>query len=260
MAERVPPPLSPSAQQLLHAFRDDESPTELDRRRGLQSVYSRLEEEPASARAGQFYAKVIAVTVMLAAAVLLTLKFVGVGVTALTDQARQPAMEAPYQGAGNSEGGQAVEGTPPTPAPRRVVRGPVEHAVVVEPEPEPEVPAVAEPPPVATPPIRHKAPAAPSARAPTTAEDLQAELALIKRARDAEQRQRPAEGLAALAEHARRFPRGTLADERRVMKAELLCASGRTAEARALVRRFERQRAGSALAGRMSAVCSAAEG
>lgn len=253
MSDRVPPPLSPAAQQLLRAFQDDESPNELDRRRGLASVRARVDQEPA-AQGSRFYAKVIAVTVMLAAAVLLALKVVGAGVTALNTQAREPAMEASYQGGGTAEGGQAVERTPAAPPRRRrAVRSRVHQAAPLLPEPE-TAPAPAPEPESAAPVARPRAPASPEA--PGTVEDLQAELMLIKRARSAQQQGHPAEGLAALAEHARRFARGTLADERRVMKAELLCASGRTDDARALVRRFLKQRAGSALAGRMRGVCS----
>lgn len=252
MSDRVPPPLSPAAQQLLRAFRDDESPTELVRRRGLVSVHARIDQEPA-AEGGRFYAKAVAVTLMLAAAVLLALKIVGAGVTALAGQAREPAMEAPYQGGGTAEGGQAVERTPVVTPPRRPA--PPRVPPTVEVEAPPEAPSLAEPEPTPAVPVARARATAPSA-APSTVEDLQAELMLIKRAREARQAGRHADGLAALAEHARRFPQGTLADERRVMKAELLCASGRTKDARALVRRFLEQRAGSALAGRMGGVCS----
>ena len=265
LSSSLSPPLSPAAQDLLRMFRDDESPTELDRRRGLRSVQARL-DEPVAKGGGRFYAKVIAATVLLAAAVLLAVKAVGVGVTALASQAREPAMEAPYQGAGTAEGGQVIERTPPA-LPRRARPARERTAVAVEPEtadldatavePEPAAPEAVEPEPAA-PASRSRAAAPTRAPAPvqSTVEDLQAELSLIKRARAAKQEGRPAAGLSALAEHARRFPRGTLADERRVMKAELLCAAGRAGEARALVRRFLKQRAGSALAGRMSGVCS----
>lgn len=267
LSSSLSPPLSPAAQDLLRMFRDDESPTELDRRRGLRSVQARL-DEPVARGGGRFYAKVVAATVLLAAAVLLAVKALGVGVTALASQAREPAMEAPYQGAGTAEGGQVIERTPPA-LPRRARPVPERTAVAVEPEtadldaiavePEPAAPeAVAVEPEPAAPASRSRAAASARAPAPvqSTVEDLQAELSLIKRARAAKQEGRPAAGLSALAEHARRFPRGTLADERRVMKAELLCAAGRVGEARALVRRFLKQRAGSALAGRMSGVCS----
>lgn len=248
-------------------FRDDESPSELDRQRGLKSVQARL-HEPAANDGHRFYAKVVAVTVLLAAAVLLAVKAVGAGVTALASQARDPAMEAPYQGAGTAEGGRVVERTPSA-LPRRA-RSEPERAVVAvaaEPvEPEPVAPeqelaapeAVAAESEPAAPVSRSRAIAPARARAPaqSTVEDLQVELSLIKRARAAKQEGRLDAGLSALAEHARRFPQGTLSDERRVMKAELLCAAGRMTEARDLVRRFLKQRAGSALAGRMSGVCS----
>lgn len=251
MADRSPPPLSSDARALLRAFRDHQSPTSLDRRRGLISVRARVDAAPADS--GRFYARVVGVTVLLAAAVLLALKVVGAGVTALADRAREPAMEAPYQGGVTSGGGKAVERTVATP-PRQRTGPPEQRAVVVEPEPEP---APSAPPPVHRASVERPSAAAPTAPAPATpAADLQAELVVIKRARRAMQDGTPAEGLAAVAEHERRFSQGMMVSERRVLKAELLCAAGRANEARALVKRFLAREPRSALADRMSAVCN----
>ncbi|MCA9655615.1 MAG: hypothetical protein KC501_37240, partial [Myxococcales bacterium] len=103
---------------------------------------------------------------------------------------------------------------------------------------------------------RSRATAGASAPEPASAtSDLTAELALIKEATLAKQEGRTEAGLAALQRHVQRFPSGTLADERRVLRAELLCVAGRRDEARAEARAFLRQHAGSALSGRMRRAC-----
>ncbi len=254
MAERTPPPLSPAARDLLRAFRDDESPTEHDRRRGLDAVRARLPESSAAAN-GSFYAKVVFATMGVAAAMLLGVKMVGAGVTALANDARQPAMEAPYQGEGPTSGGQASSRAPQAvPARRSPGTATSERAAVIV-----EEAGVQPPSPSSTAPAVRPRPSN-SSRTPATsapsAEDLVLEVELFKQAQQAKQQGRHAEGLATLAEHARRFPQGTLADERMVLEAELLCASGKITAARAKVDRFLSKRSGSALAGRMRVVCS----
>jgi hypothetical protein len=81
---------------------------------------------------------------------------------------------------------------------------------------------------------------APPAR-PAAPEDLlAAELALMKAARTALGSGRPTEALGLLDEHARRFPTGVLAPERRVSRVRALCAVGRMNEARAAYRQLSR--------------------
>ncbi|MCH9686220.1 MAG: hypothetical protein K0V04_32605 [Deltaproteobacteria bacterium] len=261
MAERLPPELSPTARALLDAFRDDESPAVSVRQRGLATVHDRVEDASSSASNaanGRFYVKVVAVTVMLAAALLLAVKVVGAGVTALADRARTPAMEAPYQGGATAEGGLAVARepepavrppkvratTPPAPAPME--------AEVVDPPTEPAVAEVE--PTVQTPAVGARRPHSSSERT-ASVHDLQAEVALIKKATAAKNEGRVQAGLAALREHGRRFAQGTLADERQVLLVELLCAAGRPDEARTRALRFLRMHPRSALAGRMRAAC-----
>lgn len=259
MAERLPPEPSPAARELLRAFRDHQSPHRRDRERGWQALQIRLDDDaPAAAANGGFYAKAVAASVGIAAAALLVLKVVSTGVAALSSQARQPAMEAPYQGADDSERGEAAVRAPrvlPGPRPEQTAGG-----VAAEREPqanEPAVPAepVASPASEAAPRVRPTAGASSPAMSSTN-DDLAAELALIKRATAAMHEGRHADGLAVLREHAERFPRGWMADERRVTRAELLCASGRVDEARTEARAFLREREGSALSGRMRRVCS----
>jgi hypothetical protein len=71
----------------------------------------------------------------------------------------------------------------------------------------------------------------------TGSDDVDAELALLERAR-AEVRPNPARALALTAEHAQRFAHGTLAEEREVIAIEALLVRGRAAAAQARARRF----------------------
>ncbi len=259
MPERLPPEPSPAARALLRAFQEHESPSPAARTHGWDALQARLHAEPSPAANGRRYVlvKSTAVAVAIAAVVLLALKGVGAGVTALADQARQPAMEAPYQGGSASDGGQAVPRAPRVlPSRTSAAATASEHEAAVLEAPVLEAPELEEPMPTAVTRPSRPRPAAPSAApASSPADDLQAELALIKRANEAKQAGRHADGLAVLREHAERFARGTLADERMVLRAELECASGRAREARELAERFLRERAGSALAGRMRGVC-----
>lgn len=268
----VPEP-SPAARELLRAFRQHESPSARAREHGFSALRARLALEsaanggpkPTPAANGRLYgiARATLVTVAVAAAVLLAIKAVGSGVSALADRARQPALEAPYQGEVGSDGGQAVSRAPRILPPRRGDDGAAEaSAGHGAPALEPAAPAPAEatkahrgePSREAESPTGTRSPR-PRASASSDASGLEEELALIKRATEAKKAGRHAEGLAALREHAQRFPRGVLADERMVLKAELHCAAGRVGEADALVESFLRERAGSALAGRMRNVC-----
>lgn len=268
MADRDLPEPSPAARELLRAFKEHESPTAAARDRGFAALRARLEDQaapPLTAANGRFYglARATLVALAVAAAVLLAIKAVGSGVTALADRARQPALEAPYQGEAGSESGQAVARAPQV-LPRRGAEAPVAPADASA----PAMPEVLE----AT--VRDQAPsgeaaaarasrprpsapssAGSSAAGSSSADDLAAEVALIKRATEAKAELRFADGLSALREHAQRFPAGVLADERMVLEAELHCAAGRVSKADALVERFLRQRAGSALSGRMRNVC-----
>jgi hypothetical protein len=281
MAEPILPEPSPAARELLRAFREHESPSPATREEGFAGLQARLEaSEPAPVANGRLYMlKVTLVTVAVAAAVLLAIKGVGAGVTALADDARRQGMEAPYHGETGADGGQAVargsRGVPP----RRAVQATTDAHGPAEPQAATDAtaleaaarqPATSDATATTTPasspapaePALREAPSSTPARSPrarpaesTAADDLEAELALITRATEAKKTGRHADGLAALREHAKRFPRGVMAEERTVLKAELLCAAGRGQEADALVEAFLRERAGSALVGRMRNVC-----
>lgn len=71
--------------------------------------------------------------------------------------------------------------------------------------------------------------------------------ALVERARVALLRRNPSDALAAVQEHARRFPRGEFAEEREVLAVQCLVALGRSAEATARAEAFHRRFPQSAL-------------
>jgi hypothetical protein len=62
--------------------------------------------------------------------------------------------------------------------------------------------------------------------------------------------------LAQLDEHARQFPDGALAPERRAARILILCDAGETSRARALAKTFLREQAASPLAARIRAACA----
>lgn len=279
MAERplsessaIPEP-SPAARELLRAFRAHESPSAAERDEGFVALRARLDTEapaPPAAANSRFYgiAKATLVTVAVAAAVLLAIKAVGSGVTALADRARQPAVEAPYQGEAGADGGQAVARSPRLLPPRRSDGAPAEvaeeqEAAVIDsaaPAADPTPPDAAGSPSSSgssssAPAARSSRPRASGSTASTAVDAIEEEFTLIKRGAEAKKTRRWSDGLAALREHAQRFPTGVLAEERMVLQAELYCGAGRVQEAYALVEAFLRDRAGSALTGRMRNVC-----
>jgi len=78
----------------------------------------------------------------------------------------------------------------------------------------------------------------PPTRLPKPRESYAAELRLLQRAHAAYESGSFARTLALLSEHARRFPKGRLAEERDALRARSLLRAGRTAEARRAVETF----------------------
>jgi len=77
------------------------------------------------------------------------------------------------------------------------------------------------------------------ARAVTRSHDgLAEEVALLSRAETELHAGRPSQALVAIAEHQRKFPRGSLAEERTAAKIQALCALGRNEEANAQLRQL----------------------
>lgn len=129
----------------------------------------------------------------------------------------------------------------------------IEPVEPVEPtEPVEPAAAVVEPPVV-----RPRRARSTSPRASTkTADDLGAEAASLARARAELRDDRPNAALRRLARHARRFPQGSLAKERRVLEIVARCEAGQRSRARREAQRFIRDNPGSPLTARVRPICS----
>lgn len=89
-----------------------------------------------------------------------------------------------------------------------------------------------------------------------TSLSLSQETRLVRDANSATRAGDPARALALLDEHARRFPRGVLVEERDAERVLATCAAGRRDEARALASRFLRTYPGSPMSGRVKSSCA----
>ncbi len=151
----------------------------------------------------------------------------------------------------------------PPPAPATAAT-PVVHSPADAPEPaaatsaapEPTTTAVDEPRSPATRPARRSAHIRPEPADDRPESTLAAEAALLKDAKQALDRRAPAEALALLDEHARRFPAGELQDVRRGARVRALCALGRSAQARGEARMMAEHRQGSVVAHGVQDVCT----
>jgi len=85
--------------------------------------------------------------------------------------------------------------------------------------------------------------------------EIRQEVALLSKAQAALSRGRLQEALEALSEHAARFPRGALTEERAATRARTLCALGRKQEAEAELKRVERLNPASAYLARARESC-----
>lgn len=115
--------------------------------------------------------------------------------------------------------------------------------------------SVAAPPASAAPP---SVPVRPRASDTAPFDDPDAEVKLLQRAQDA-LRSRPAEALALADSHARRAPRGLLAEEREVIAIDALVRLGRTTEARSRAARFRSTWPGSSHLTRVDSLIGAAK-
>lgn len=93
------------------------------------------------------------------------------------------------------------------------------------------------------------------APAPSSATALQAEVALIEQATSAIRSGDPDRGLTLLADHARRFPDGQLANERSAYRAVALCSAGKTQQGRAEARLVRSKQHSKALTAWLDAAC-----
>lgn len=102
-----------------------------------------------------------------------------------------------------------------------------------------------------------RVPASASEDPPSTeVDELRAELALIREARQALHAERPEGALEVLDAHMRAFPDGQMREDREVLRIEALCAAGKAPQARAEVRLFLRAFPGSAHAQRVRSICA----
>lgn len=85
--------------------------------------------------------------------------------------------------------------------------------------------------------------------------EIRQEVALLSKAQAALSRGRPQEALAALSEHALRFPRGVLTEERVATRARTLCALGRMQEAQTELKRMQKLNPSSAYLARARESC-----
>lgn len=96
---------------------------------------------------------------------------------------------------------------------------------------------------------------APAAEPFKAGNQIREEVALLSKAQAALSRGRAQEALDALSEHAQRFPRGALSEERAATRARTLCALGRTKEAEAELTRMARLNPASAYLARARESC-----
>jgi hypothetical protein len=97
--------------------------------------------------------------------------------------------------------------------------------------------------------------ASPAPDAPKPANEIREEVALLSKAQAALSRGRPQAALDALSQHAQRFPRGVLTEERAATKARTLCALGRRQEAEVELKRIEKLNPTSAYLARARESC-----
>lgn len=128
---------------------------------------------------------------------------------------------------------------------------------VVPPLPEEPVTESVEAPIVQAAPSTTTRQAPPSREVSKSAVEIREEVALLSRAQAALSRGRPQEALEALSEHAARFPRGALAEERAATRARTLCALGRKQEAEVELKRMEKVNPASAYLARARESCAA---
>ncbi len=159
-------------------------------------------------------------------------------------------------GAGSGVGATlAVQGRRHVAAPLASSGTPPVSGLAAPPPPRPMPSPVTVPPPR---PVRHRAAAAAPSRPPAAAvlplaqpqprdERLAAERALLEKGRTALTRGDAPGSLAVVADHARRFPDGELAEEREALRIQALLAEDRRAEALAVLGAFRRRFPGSLL-------------
>jgi hypothetical protein len=251
--------LSPEDRELLVAGGRDDVPTEADRARVRNRLAARigvaagLGAATAGVATNTAAAAATGVSTLAKIVVVLAIGTLGAVGTAIVVTRQTPS--APPTGPSPTATASLAPARAST-APALGSAPPVS-SEVDEREPSP-------PPSFAAPPPRASAPSAPRGIAshapaeplPVAAHDALAEETRLLRQADAATRGGDGRrALELLDEHARRFPRGVLAEERGAERVLALCAAGRIGEARAAATRFLADRPQSPLAGRVRASC-----
>ncbi len=266
MNDASEPEFDADALDLLDAFREEEQiPGPLQQR-----VWDRVaadvaaDSTPAGSSTRAYWARSAAAVGLLAAAALAVL-WMG-GQVLDVDGERATPNQAVHERAGESAGGVARPRTSePAKESRRRAPAPTQPE---EPSAAPTVTAVpviepadaqAQTPEPATAsrrgvPSTRRSPA-PAPKAPATVDTLAEENRLLAKARKALLDERPERALTLLADHARRFADGVLAEERKALRAVALCDAGRSEDGAAAARAFLRAHPKAALAQRVRSAC-----
>ncbi len=277
------PPLSAQVRAYVEAFAADERPEPGADAATWAAVASQT--EPRRGRVAVFV-----VGGLVAAAAVAWLAF-GVRGSALQRDPAEPSMQTPWEGGAQETAGTpqhrgtrlAGQGSPNAASPAATTpdaQGPADPpsspapAASTSSSPQPEPEAIDKPKPTASTP--RAGASAGRGRPPTQSagtqpgsdpagsnpvavdpieSSLAAELALVREATLALKDGKPARTLEVLVEHRRRFAAGALRREGAVLRAEALCALGRTAEATVVRDRFIARHGGSPLVERMRDVC-----
>ena len=186
--------------------------------------------------------------VLAAAAAVIAVALMNPGSTANRGDA-QPAEQVPYRSELPATAGEAVDKNVPAPRP--------------SPKPEWDPVPVPVPVPETTPepnskpqPQRATPKSTPDVAEPPTPSALAQETALIGQIRRAQAAGRHAEVVSLTEDHAKRFPRGSFADERSLAQARALCRLGRTQRARNVSDRFVKKHPKSHLVAQFQAICA----
>lgn len=230
--------LSPEASVLVHAGRQAFEPTQADRVRLMAALTG-------------------AATLSVGLGAATGAHRLWSGIANLTGAVRWAALAVPVAAVG-AIGLHAALQTSPAKVPARLSAIRPAAAVVSAAAPRSAVPAFERPAPELA--SEPRAEAAPERSAVPLAEtkrdnEIRQEVALLSKAQAALSRGRPQEALAALSEHALRFPRGVLTEERVATRARTLCALGRMQEAQTELRRMQKLNPSSAYLARARESC-----
>ena len=241
--------LGPEANALLEAAREGDEPTQADRERVRGAIATRLAAGAAAGLGVATAAKSSIAAVMLAGSatkVLVTVTLVGAigasigaGAVMVARARHRPAWSAVSAGASARASTEAASTEQAHGAARILPASPAT---------TPEKPSGLR--------AGSHTPTVPAATAPVhVAGDVAAEVRLLGEAHTAMRGGDAARALVLLDEHARRYPKGALGEERDAARISALCALGRTSEARDATERFLRAAPLSPHAGPVRASC-----